>query len=521
QAQRAVRYDGELACTGPGLLENIDLPIFPFFSSSGVDPSETPALILNCLGEFDALMTSPSWDEVSQCISTARWAMSAALGLGAVEESGVGTEEAERVGSYMVTRMLDILGFLVETYRTEYSDYEALGRLAPPLFELPPPELVLPQMVSYWDAILHPAVLLKLMNLSPGVLVQPDYRLDQLDRSDLINSLQYDNIQRTPMSESILHSLVTQSDFWTDLSGERLRDSTSQTDDQVKLRRAIRDGFRRGLLLFAVASRLDDRLLIATELPELPPDDAEIADLAGQEELVFDEFIFGEQSSSLAANFAANMRRAGEYLSIQSVELNLDNSVPWAAVGDVTGTNARFRALSEVMVGNGQAIGGVVGTALGEAERSLGLAVEAYGRYRRTALVLQQLQRMSDGRLDYIAVEVGSEVVKNCGFDVDNPVTGYEIFEQVVDPSSCFIDVECLADGQQPLSEAVVRYRLCQAAYLDQALPEEFVAGLPFGPKYSDDSLISVTQDREAFVEYFVSIGDYEQSAELFGTDMF
>lgn len=456
QEERRVRFDGELACRSSlsdddelDDDQNTQLPLFPIFGQPDIDPARYTDVINQCLSEMRAFATTGTVSGTPTCVDVDRWLMTQYFNLDEFDGTSPEAVQSQRLGAYLFTRFLDIHGFVTETYRVEEGHRRAMDSVLDSVSSLPTYAATLRQTIEHWDVLLHPDHLFTLLELPAEVLVRPDYRLDQLSEEDLVLASSFDDIQATPVSEAIFHDLVDQSNFWRTTTERFLQGGITTDGVERELRVSLRRGYRRALILYSLATRLDVRRQALEAI------------LVTEEDDLFDRF--NDLLPSLGRNLAENLTATANMLLTKASTFQ-DRAIPWAPVGDVTGTGAQYRALSQRMLGSSAELGGVVGAALLEADRAFDLATDAYRRYRLETIRLRFIRDFSQDRLDYIANDVGAKVVEACGYDVDRPIDGYAIFQAEIDPASCFVDETCQIESQP--SEPLARYRLCKSAFL-------------------------------------------------------
>lgn len=456
---RVPTFDGDLGCqdqdgSGVAIGDPKRMPIFLLYGPRddtdiqlGLDPEEYDGLLIACLAESSLVGTRKK----RMCIDMARWYAATQTALDAnptVEADGT---NAHQLGSYLVSRYLDVNGFLADTFELQRAVrryFTLQGSDALPLetaVGFPTAREFVAGTAERWDAILHPALLRGILAIDSATLNAPDYRpvvLGQPITTDAAN-----DIHSLPVFVAMLNDVVSQGRGWQELSRE-LYYGRTQPELVEESKEIVRDAARRGLLLslasFAMAARVR-RDLAAESLNNWQ---VEFAQLSGKAVRLFDDL--------------------AEELS-KTWEPPETLPLPYNQVGDQSTTGSRFRAMSEFLLGDGTSIGGVIGAELAEARRIYDRARNFYRSYRREAIQFERLTDSAEDRLDYLYQGVGARIVDLCGFKSDG-VTGFQVFAEKPDPYTCFIDEVCAEAAYRPPDPATAMYRSCRAgAVLERA----------------------------------------------------
>ena len=455
-------FDRDAGCSD-GTTSNARWQVFPVLTRDRVDPELYRELIISCLSETasaaDAL-APPDCVDMPRLAAGLGWGLHSALDV--ERESDV---SAQQLAGYLVTRYLDVNGFVTRAYRLERAIDRHLERDDEGFTGVPSLTGYVAATAARWDLLLHPRILEGLLATDLDAQLQPDYRVGVVT-SDELSKLGVDgDIHSVPTYVSLVYDVVDQSDLWTELSRNVFL-GRLQGGGADRARTALREGARRGLFMYLAASYLWTLNENNRPTPSV-------------------RFRWAADWLAISRRLAANLQGIAEEL-LETRTSRPEMSLPWLRAGDQVALGARFRAMSEVMLGPGPEIGGVVGYELGEADRLFGRALTFYGRYRREALVLRRLNNSVEDRLDYVANGVGSEVIDLCGYRSNqlDPSSGYQAFLREPNPSNCFIDTECSREPPPPTPELAL-YRVCRLARVSQGAVDQspvrpaWVASLP------------------------------------------
>lgn len=504
-------YDGELYCESlaPLAPDDIDVtqrrwPLFPLLTGDGLRPDRYDRVIDECLTELE----NPGLSPEPACIDTRRWFAAVVEGLERARSGSAPSNDLyvdQRLASYLVARYLDIHGFLAHLYgfqrsvRRHIDDVQA-GPL-PSLLDMAS------RTPTHWDSVLHPRVLMGLVDLALDVHENPDYRPQITNQDPLVEYGVASDIHTTPVALAFVSDIVDQTAVWNALANDLFLGRLS-SDSGVRARESLSAGVRRSFWLYVFAAYIH----------RITEDNRNGAGVAPEDRR---EFIWEEdfQLNSREAVFALGeiVERMGTTYG-ERPELSL----PWNRIGDQSGAGARFRAMSEVILGAGAELGGVLGFEFSEASRLRDLAFSAYGLYRLETLTFLRINNTVDDRQDYVANRLGSSLAALCGYSEtdEDPRSGYEIFDRSFDSRSCFVDPACLAplddgaadrDSQDP---GIAFQRLCRVAHLSKTVlnPASIAPWIRDLPSYAptdasvtdlEDYLLAGTLTYDAVSDFF------------------
>ena len=440
-------FDGELGCND-GAQGNLRMPVFPIFHAEGLVPEAYEALVVRCLAElrFDSAPVADG----AECVDTSRLLAAASTALASTRPGAQRPDlPGQRFGAYLLARYLDVNGFLADTFRLQrgvrrYLDSEANDVAA----GFPTgPEFIL-RSSEHWDVLLHPFMIEPLFELAPRALTQPDFRRD-IAPDAVDESLAPSDLHELPLHVALMEDIAGQLGAWEGTTRD-LYFRRFEPFDQARIRSGLQAGLRRALILYATARTLHTRALDAV------PSGTQFG-------------WTGEWRLALADVH----RRLGAVVGYATAEIPPDDSksLPYDRVGDQVGAGSRFRAMSERLLGTGEALGGTVGAELAEAERLYELATDFYGAYRRETSSFARLNLSVEDRLDYLASGVGSELTSLCGFRGLGTGDGFSAFEVEPDANACFIDPDCALRNSYRPSTAASALRVCRAAHVWEAHP--------------------------------------------------
>lgn len=437
-------FDGDVGCeVEEGLPTR--WPLLPLYGRASFNGGDQELALVSCLAELDG---DPGQEEFP-CIELDRWLGATGLGLEQARMRALGEVSSadvpsERVGAYLVTRLLDLFGFLDEVERSRAQVRSRLELGDPLPSEFPTSIGYLAASNRNWDLLLHPRIFETLRALHPGALLNPDYRLDHARRDvEVIHRLDLD-LHATPLFVALMSHLADRSVLWSDLAGELARGEHLGSEAE-RLRRLLTEGARRGLLASLLAWELQAR---AESNRQDPLPDRWVAEM-----------------EAAARRFAQAMGEVAEQLEqrpLQADELGL----PWFRVGDQTGASARSRAMSDFMLGTGESLGGVVGAELSRTRTARNEAIAAFAKARSENLSLLATTMWQNAYQDQLSLSLGSRAVDLCGYDRNryDAKGGYAILTTSDEPDRCFVDDReaCAATPPRPEAAAL---KLCRAAH--------------------------------------------------------
>lgn len=451
-------YDGEVYCESVG--NDLDVsrwPVFPIFEREGQEPALYQEVILGCIDELEPGFVDPLRDP--ECIDLPRWLAAMERGFERARNgTALATDELvdQRLGAYLLTRYLDLNGSLAHMHSLERSiqrylrpDQTGLGRF---------PSLV--AMTRHgrraWDPILHPRTLKGVLDAELPVHSQPDYRVALVSPSLLANFDVQNDIHTTPPALAIASDIADQGQVWRALAREIFLGRLNGFDLR-EARAELASAVRRSVFLYLVASYLQERT-----------EDEQNGELEPGEEGYVESY-WENDWTMVARRLTEAVTEVGDHLSRRRDQRG-ELSLPWNRIGDQVGAGARFRAMSEMMLGSDATLGGVLGFELQEGDRLRDAAFRFYDFYRADALNFQRINNSVEDRLDYLATGYGKKLVELCGY-VENeadPAAGYRIFDdefgEDIVKSRCFVVPECREDIVRLDNPAVAMQRLCRVA---------------------------------------------------------
>ena len=457
--RQVARFDGEIACSDGADEDNLRMRVFPQITRETLSPEEFPQLVIDCLSDLDEATNAGGVPGTGRCLDSPRWIAAVETAFRGLHSGGIADVDAQRLGTYLVSRWLDIHGLMTETFRLETYHGHFLSDFEVSPSPLPSVLTAVERSEGHWDALLHPRIVRAIWRTPDSVLRAPDYRqvlgADELERLGASN-----NVQSTPLPLALFSDLADQSALWVELSQRVRRGEFPAGPERLRAEDTLGGALRRALTLYALATALQAR---------------------------WDRDRRPDQEHPWAVDTLANVFALAR--NIETVRTDLEPplpatdvlTLPWRPVGDASQVGARARALSEWMLGGDAGLAGVVGTEIAEADRLYRLAAETYRLYRLEAVGLRSLRDQAQGRIDYIRNGVGSELVALCGYerDAESPIDGYQVFQQEQSPANCFIDRTCV-QRSVALSPDLGAYRTCVAGYLAErvAPPSEGLSGL-------------------------------------------
>ena len=437
-------FDGDVGCAvDEGLPER--WPLLPLYGMASLTGGDQELALVSCAAELDGAQGRADFP----CIELDRWLSALGVGLTsarlrALGEAATTDTASERVGAYLVARMLDLFDFMDEIERSR-AQVRARLELGDPLPADFPTRLgYLESVHETSDLILHPRVFETLRSLHPGALLNPDYRLDHARRDvEVVYRLDLD-LHASPLFVTLMSHLAERAQLFTSLS-EALVRGEYLGSEATRLRALLGEGVRRSLLMSLLASELYARAEAnqASPFPER----------------------WDRELEAGARRFSQAVHDVGEDLGVEPLNFGA-LGLPWFRVGDQTGASARSRAMSDFMLGNGEGLGGVVGAELARARAARSEAISAFARARSENLSLLATVMWQNAYQDQLALSLGSRAVDLCGYDSSryDARGGYAIFTESEDPDRCFIDdrAECAASPPSPAGAALL---LCRAAH--------------------------------------------------------
>ncbi|MEO1170929.1 MAG: hypothetical protein AAFX94_02605, partial [Myxococcota bacterium] len=443
-------YDGDPGCLDGAGGEPYQMPIFLLYQfrgdnddiQLGIDPEEFDTLLTACLDETSV----EGFRSEAICMDMARWFAAAQIALSGVDGTTQEDLNAQRFGSYLVSRVLDLNTFMGDTFglqRAVRRYFKLQGSDLQPLDEVvgfPGPAEYVRRLSLRWDVLLHPTILQRLTRLSSEVLNEPDYRPSVLS-GGAVNTGAVLGLQAVPVTVSILSDVVGQARSWIELSKE-LYYGRTVAEIVPRNREIVAEASRRALILSAIAITLGERTM--ADIPE---------DQLGSWAKEFNTL----QPMVISAFATLADDLLTEWAPPETMPL------PYNQVGDQSSTGSRFRAMSEMMLGDGTSLGGVVGAELDQATAIFESALARYASYRREAIQLESMNDTAEDRRDYVAKSAGGSIVQLCGYKNDD-VNGFTVFENEPDPYTCFIDDECAGRSYQPPDAATRMFHVCNTA---------------------------------------------------------
>lgn len=451
-----VFLDGEVACAQPDELPLPETesalerwPIFPVLMNATV-AEDYEAVMVACIDELDG----DEGDGGPACHDLGRWLTAASVGLESARtrgQTGVGEAElrAQRVGAYLVHRHLDVLGFIEQIHANQRAFRAHISSSDPAPAGMPSPTGFVERMARARALLLHPRFFGALVDLHPRALSQPDYRLLHAAEAVTDTWSLGEDLHAVPLHVGLLEDGAQRLQGLIELGQEVGQGELAPAAAEVA-KLAIGGSVRQIVVFAALAQELKARL-VANTRPDVP--------------------LFWADAAS-AVERLLQTRMGALVSSLRPTSLQLEElSLPWFRVGDQGGTGARFRAMTDYLLGSGGELGGVVGYEIGRALDHENQAVARYQRYRSEAFRIRQLEQGVEVRRDDLAIKNGTAIIELCGYDREQYQArgAYAALDAEPNPNRCYIDSRsaCAANLREPtVPEAAMK--LCRAGYLAQ-----------------------------------------------------